>query len=104
MNKAVIDTHSYIKRLQETGFSEEQAEAISMAYSYADNELVTKKDIEDIAAKQDIDQLQKDMGHLEDRINARIQQVGSDLYVHLLLSMVIICGALMAFIEWRVVD
>ncbi|MGH8584838.1 MAG: DUF1640 domain-containing protein [Gammaproteobacteria bacterium] len=50
-----FDTHKFVRRLQEAGFAENQAEAISEAFKVASGEaeLATKRDIERLEARFD---------------------------------------------------
>lgn len=48
MSTVTFDTLKFVKTLKESGFNEKQAEAIATAYkeASADQELVTKKDLQ----------------------------------------------------------
>jgi len=52
MATITFDTHKFVRRLQEAGFEEKQAEAISEAFKEASGEaeLATKRDIERLEA------------------------------------------------------
>jgi len=53
MATITFDTHKFVRRLQEAGFEEKQAEAISEAFKEASGEaeLATKRDIERLEAR-----------------------------------------------------
>jgi ubiquinone biosynthesis protein UbiJ len=53
MATITFDTHKFVRRLQEAGFEENQAEAISEAFKEASGEanLATKHDIERLEAR-----------------------------------------------------
>lgn len=53
MATITFDTHKFVRRLQEGGFEEKQAEAISEAFKDASGEaeLATKRDIERLEAR-----------------------------------------------------
>lgn len=55
MATITFDTHKFARRLQEAGFEENQAEAISEAFKEASGEaeLATKRDIERLEARFD---------------------------------------------------
>ncbi len=55
MATITFDTHKFVRRLQEAGFEEKQAEAISEAFKEASGEaeLATKRDIERLEARFD---------------------------------------------------
>ncbi len=65
MSVVAFDTHKFVKRLQEAGFSEAQAEAVTLAVQEAASidltALATKLDIADLqrATKQDFADLQR---------------------------------------------
>lgn len=65
MSVVAFDTHKFVKRLQEAGFSEAQAEAVTFAVQEAASidltALATKQDIADLqrATKQNIVDLQQ---------------------------------------------
>lgn len=46
MSTILFDSHAFIKRLRSTGFTEEQAEAITDASRDALSQLVTKEDLD----------------------------------------------------------
>lgn len=50
MGSVSFDTHRFVRRLRESGFSEPQAEAISMAFAEAqvEAELATRTDLRDL--------------------------------------------------------
>jgi len=60
MVAVMFDTHAVIKRLQESGFSEQQAE--TMAGVLQDTQ---KMSFEHLATKRDIQDLQRDLKELE---------------------------------------
>ena len=55
MATITFDTHKFVRRLQEAGFEEKQAEAISETFKEASGEaeLATKRDIERLEARFD---------------------------------------------------
>ena len=54
MTAAMFDTHKFVRRLKESGFSEAQAEALTEAFHEASGEF-------DIATKQDINHLRLEL-------------------------------------------
>ncbi len=66
MSVVAFDTHKFVKRLQEAGFSEAQAEAVTLAVQEAASidltALATKQDIADLqrATKLDASDLRRD--------------------------------------------
>jgi DNA-binding transcriptional MerR regulator len=61
MATITFDTHKFIRTLRDAGIPEEQAEAIAAAFSQAHIEA-------EVATKQDVDDLRRDMRELEQRI------------------------------------
>ena len=53
MATVTFDPHNFVRRLQEAGFEESQAEAISEAFKEAFCQLATKRDIERLEARFD---------------------------------------------------
>jgi hypothetical protein len=61
MATITFDTHKFVRRLKESGFTEEQAEGVADAFKEAQGEA-------ELATKRDIDDLRHDMKELEYRI------------------------------------
>lgn len=74
MNEAIaFDTHRFIKRLTQTGFTEQQAEALAdEQVSLLDSNLATKADL--MGIKAEIEEVKSDL--LKWIIDALIAQVG----------------------------
>ena len=64
MSALAFDTHAYIKKLEATGFTEQQAEVLAETQA----NLLTNQ----LATKSDIETVQRDMKELETRLVARI--------------------------------
>lgn len=60
MSLPAFDTHAYVKRLQQAGFNEEQAEAQAELQSQVLSALVTER----LATKEDIANLKSELKHL----------------------------------------
>lgn len=60
MSMPAFDTHAYVKRLQQAGFNEKQAEAQAELQSEVLSTLVTEK----LATKGDIIRLESELKHL----------------------------------------
>lgn len=60
MSLPAFDTHAYVKRLQQAGFDEKQAEAQAELQSQVLSALVTEK----LATKEDIIRLEGELKHL----------------------------------------
>lgn len=71
-----IDTHQTIKNLMVSGIPEKQAEAITTAINDTSN-LATKEDIKDL--KRDMQDLKRDIKHLEDRMEAKLGLIATDM-------------------------
>jgi len=73
MATITFDTHKFIQTLQEAGFDQKQAEAVSKAFKEASGEaeLATKADLKEI--KMEIDLLRRDMISMEARIMGEIK-------------------------------
>jgi len=66
-NAIVFDTHIFVKKLQEVGFTEKQAEALSSAQTdLLEGNLATKLDI--AAIQRDIAEIRRDMKEMEIRL------------------------------------
>jgi hypothetical protein len=67
-----FDTHKFVRRLQEAGIPEHEAEAIVDAFRDAQGEaeLATKTDIGDL--RHDLELLRRDMRELESRLVIRL--------------------------------
>lgn len=67
MASITFDTHAFIKKLKDSGFQENQAEAISEAIKE-----VQESHLGELASKQDIKDVKQDMKEMELRINAQL--------------------------------
>ena len=65
MIATTFDTHKFIRRLKEAGMPEIQAEALVDAFRDAQSEA-------ELATKQDIELLKRDIGDLETRISGEL--------------------------------
>ena len=83
MTTIVFDSHTFVKRLRATGFTEEQAEVIVDASRDALSQLVTKQDLAD----------------MEDRINARAESLELRLTIKLGAFLSIAVGILIAVLR-----
>lgn len=73
MATITFDTHKFIQTLQEAGFEQKQAEAVSRAFKDASGEaeLATKADLREI--KTEIELLRRDMTAMEARVMGEIK-------------------------------
>lgn len=60
MSLPAFDTHAYVKRLQQAGFNEKQAEAQAELQSEVLSALITEK----LATKSDIIRIESELKHL----------------------------------------
>ena len=65
MATITFDTHKFIRRLQEAGFSPQQAEAVAEAFRDAQGEA-------ELATKRDIEDLRRDMKEIELRLTIKL--------------------------------
>ena len=65
MATITFDTHKFIRRLQDAGFSPQQAEAVAEAFRDAQGEA-------DLATKRDIEDLRRDMKEMELRLTIKL--------------------------------
>lgn len=65
MTAITFDTHKFVRRLKEAGLPEMQAEAIADAFRDAQGEA-------ELATKQDIADLRRDLRELESRLTIRL--------------------------------
>lgn len=88
MSVVAFDTHKFVKRLQEAGFSESQAEAVTQAVQEA-----ASIDLTSLATKQDVS---SGIREAELRLEAKIEAAKADLtktIVGLLLAAVTVNSA-----------
>lgn len=85
MSVVAFDTHKFVKRLREAGFTEPQAEAVTQAVQEA-----ASIDLTALATKQDLAEVQRDIAELrqssksdvreaELRLEAKIAETKADL-------------------------
>jgi SpoVK/Ycf46/Vps4 family AAA+-type ATPase len=74
MAAVMFDTHAVIRRLQESGFSEQQAEAVTGVLQEAQ-----KTALENLATKLDIQDLQRDLKEREAATQRDLQDLRRDL-------------------------
>lgn len=71
MTATTFDTLMYAKKLQDKGFTADQAEAqVEMVKEIIDNQLATKQDILDL--KRDIQDVRRDIKEITDKIVIRL--------------------------------
>ena len=69
-----FDTHTYVKELQATGFTEAQAEVQAKALkNIIDNDLATKHDIE--LVRHDVELVRRDVKELETKMEVRFKEI-----------------------------
>ena len=66
MTTITFDTHEFIKKLQDAGFSEQQAEAISAAQKESLSQALSSE----VATKGDIAKLENRLDRIENRLEA----------------------------------
>ena len=80
MSELAIDTHPFIKRLMENGFTEAQAETLAdTQMAFFESRLATKDELHEVhfALKSDIADLRTDMQNEITAVNARIDSVNT---------------------------
>jgi len=79
MASIIFDTHKFIRKLQESGFEERQAEGIIEAFKDASGEaeLATKRDIERLEGqfKRDVDRLEAKMDRIDTKLSGDLTLV-----------------------------
>ena len=78
MSELAIDTHRFIKRLMENGFTEAQAETLAdTQMAFLESRLATKDELREVhfALKSDIEALRTDMQNEIAAVHARIDSV-----------------------------
>ena len=78
MSELAIDTHRFIKRLMENGFTEAQAETLAdTQMAFLESRLATKDELREVhfALKSDIEALRTDMQNEIAAVHARIDKV-----------------------------
>ncbi len=100
MATASFDTLTYAKKLQEAGFTSQQAEAQAEALrAVVDQNLATKQDIADLrrdieelraATKHDIELVRRDMKEMETRLEVRLAEM--ETRITLRLGALIVAG------------
>ena len=70
MATLTFDTLKFVKRLKRSGFSEEQAEALSDAFRES-----AESSVEDLATKQDIELLRRDIKEVEVRFSGEMKLI-----------------------------
>jgi hypothetical protein len=88
MAAITFDTHEFIKTLQDAGFEQKQAEAVSTAFRQASGEA-------ELATGQDIDDLRRDMREMEIRLETKISDVKYDM-VKWIAGMLLVQAGLVA--------
>ena len=104
MSTVTFDTLSFSKRLQAAGVPAVQAEAHAQAQAefIADNLLsqtATRKDIRDMATKEDVQSVREGVKHLETRLRMEMQLLGKTLTVRLGGIVVLGVGVLAALVQ-----
>lgn len=72
MTTITFDTHQFIRTLQDAGFEQPQAEAVASAFKAASSQA-------EIATKQDIEIVRRDIRESELRLEAKISDIKYDL-------------------------
>ena len=72
MTTITFDTHQFIRTLQDAGFEQPQAEAVASAFKAASSQA-------EIATKQDIEIVRRDIRESELRLEAKISDSKYDL-------------------------
>lgn len=83
MATITFDTHKFVQTLQEAGFDQKQAEAVSRAFKDASGE-------GDFATKRDVELVRQDVRELELRLDARFERIDGKLaLVQWMLALVV---------------
>ena len=96
MNEAIaFDTHRFVKRLTETGFSEAQAEVLAdEQVNLLNSNLATKQDLQTLKAE-----LEQQMTSLEGQIKVEIATIKSDLLKWMIGALIAQGGVIVALIQ-----
>lgn len=114
MSELAIDTHRFIKRLMENGFTEAQAETLAdTQMAFLESRLATKDELREVhfALKSDIEALRTDMQNeiaavharidkLEARLDTRIDALESQFRVMLLRSQIATGAAIVTILTF----
>ena len=100
----MVDTLSFSRRLQAAGVPAAQAEVHAQAQAefIADNLLsqtAARKDIRDMATKEDVQSVREEVKHLETRLRMELQLLGKTLTVRLGGVVVLGVGVLAALVQ-----
>ena len=86
MTTAAFDTHAYVKKLTEVGFTEPQAETLAQAQAeLIDSQLASKRDLKEaeVALTRDLREeeanLKRDLKELELRFEARLADTKAEI-------------------------
>ena len=75
MTALALDTHAYVKRLKEAGFTEQQAEVLAETQAeLITDQLASKLDIENLRSE-----LKRDLKELELRLEAKLADTRSEI-------------------------
>ncbi|NKC11723.1 MAG: DUF1640 domain-containing protein [Gammaproteobacteria bacterium] len=106
MTEAIaFDTHRFVKRLTDCGFTEQQAETLADEHvALLNANLATKADIAavkaDIAAvKADIAAVKADLAKVEVKVEAKIETVKADLLKWMFGAMIAQGGLIVALVK-----
>ena len=103
MTEAIaFDSHRFVKRLTESGFSEKQAETLAEEHvALLNANLATKADIETLRqdTKADIETLRQETKADIARVEARIEAVKADLLKWMLGAMIAQGGLVVALVK-----
>lgn len=72
MATITFDTHKFIQTLQQAGFDQKQAEAVSCAFRDASVEA-------ELATKRDVELVRQDIRELELRLNAKFERIEGEI-------------------------
>lgn len=110
MTIVAFDTLKFAKRLKESGFNENQAEALAEAIKDAsgEGELATKRDLKDVenCLRRDLSEVQnslkRDLNEVENKLRHEISDVKRDLQeleYRLIIKLGIMMGALVGILK-----
>lgn len=95
----IFDTLRYAKKLQEAGFTSEQAEIQAEAlHDTMDNNLATKENIKEL--KRDIKEIEQDIKAVEGRMVTKLQELEYKVVIRLGSVIAIAVGVLAAIIKF----
>ena len=106
MTMLAFDTHKFIKDLSGAGMNVEQAEVLADHYTtLLTDRIATKEDVNLLRKNMDLlrknmDLLRKNMDHLGQELEGKIDAMGKNLWIKMLISQLGIAGLIIAGLSY----